>query len=169
MLAAELPPGPPSTLEFAKFRRASDAAHSDSRRGKACGFSTDGSTQRVRHAQDCTQRTRREVEGWRRAGRGSAPRRRSRRARAGSASTQAPYPRSQARSLTSRSLHMSPTLMKQPGAPAGDLEWSEPITADTVRRVACDCAMTRVLLGQTRSRSTSVAALAQSHRPSAER
>ena len=39
------------------------------------------------------------------------------------------------------------TLMKQPGAPAGDLEWSQPITADTVRRVACDCAMTRVLLG----------------------
>jgi hypothetical protein len=39
------------------------------------------------------------------------------------------------------------TLMKQPGAPAGDLGWSEPITADTVRRIACDCAMTRVLLG----------------------
>ena len=39
------------------------------------------------------------------------------------------------------------TLMKEPGAPPGDLEWSEPITADTVRRVACDSAMTRVLLG----------------------
>jgi hypothetical protein len=39
------------------------------------------------------------------------------------------------------------TLMKEPGAPAGELEWSQPITADTVRRVACDCAMTRVLLG----------------------
>jgi hypothetical protein len=39
------------------------------------------------------------------------------------------------------------TLMKDPGAPPGDLEWSQPITADTVRRVACDCAMTRVLLG----------------------
>jgi len=39
------------------------------------------------------------------------------------------------------------TLMKEPGAPAGELDWSQPITADTVRRVACDCAMTRVLLG----------------------
>lgn len=39
------------------------------------------------------------------------------------------------------------TLMKQEGAPAGDLEWSEPIAADSVRRIACDCAMTRVLLG----------------------
>jgi hypothetical protein len=39
------------------------------------------------------------------------------------------------------------TLMKEPGCGAGELEWSEPITADTVRRVACDCAMTRVLLG----------------------
>jgi len=38
------------------------------------------------------------------------------------------------------------TLMKDPGAPAGDLEWSQPITAETVRRIACDCAMTRVLL-----------------------
>jgi hypothetical protein len=41
------------------------------------------------------------------------------------------------------------TLMKAPGAPAGDLEWSQPITADAVRRIACDCAMTRVLLGPT--------------------
>ncbi len=39
------------------------------------------------------------------------------------------------------------TLMKEPGAPPGDLEWSQPITADTVRRLACDCAMTRILLG----------------------
>jgi Domain of unknown function (DUF222) len=39
------------------------------------------------------------------------------------------------------------TLMKENGAPAGDLEWSEPITADTVRRLACDCAWTRVVLG----------------------
>ena len=41
------------------------------------------------------------------------------------------------------------TLMKAPGAPAADLEWAQPITADTARRVACDCAMTRVLLGPT--------------------
>jgi len=39
------------------------------------------------------------------------------------------------------------TLMKEPGSPPGDLEWSQPITGDTVRRMACDCAMTRVLLG----------------------
>jgi hypothetical protein len=39
------------------------------------------------------------------------------------------------------------TLMKETGAPPGELDWSQPITADTVRRVACDCAMTRVLLG----------------------
>lgn len=38
------------------------------------------------------------------------------------------------------------TLMKEPGAPAGDLEWAQPITAETVRRIACDCAKTRVLL-----------------------
>ncbi len=38
------------------------------------------------------------------------------------------------------------TLMKEPGAPAGELEWSQPITAEMVRRIACDCAMTRVLL-----------------------
>ena len=39
------------------------------------------------------------------------------------------------------------TLTKAKGAPAGDLDWSEPITADTVRRLACDCAWTRVVLG----------------------
>jgi hypothetical protein len=39
------------------------------------------------------------------------------------------------------------TLMKEKGASAGELEWSEPITADAVRRVACDCAWTRILLG----------------------
>jgi hypothetical protein len=39
------------------------------------------------------------------------------------------------------------TLAKAPGAPAADLEWSQPITADAARRLACDSAMTRVLLG----------------------
>jgi Domain of unknown function (DUF222) len=39
------------------------------------------------------------------------------------------------------------TLMKEPGAAPADLEWSEPITADTARRLACDCAKTRILLG----------------------
>src|ERR1700674_4254760 len=42
--------------------------------------------------------------------------------------------------------HIS-TLIKEKGAPAGELEWSEPITADTARRLACDCAWTRILLG----------------------
>jgi hypothetical protein len=39
------------------------------------------------------------------------------------------------------------TLLREPGCAAGDLEWSQPITADTVHRIPCDCAMTRVLLG----------------------
>ena len=38
------------------------------------------------------------------------------------------------------------TLAKQPGAPAAELEWSLPITADMARRITCDCAKTRVLL-----------------------
>ncbi len=38
------------------------------------------------------------------------------------------------------------TLTKKPGAPAGELEWGPPINAEMVRRIACDCAMTRVLL-----------------------
>ncbi len=38
------------------------------------------------------------------------------------------------------------TLTKMPGAPAGAIEWSQPINAEVVRRIACDCAMTRVLL-----------------------
>ncbi|HEY8814281.1 MAG TPA: DUF222 domain-containing protein [Candidatus Dormibacteraeota bacterium] len=41
------------------------------------------------------------------------------------------------------------TLAKAPGAPPADLEWSQPITADAARRLACDSAMTRVLLGPT--------------------
>ncbi len=38
------------------------------------------------------------------------------------------------------------TLTKKPGAPAGELDWGQPINAEMVRRIACDCAMTRVLL-----------------------
>jgi hypothetical protein len=41
------------------------------------------------------------------------------------------------------------TLAKAPGAPPADLEWSQPITGDAARRLACDSAMTRVLLGPT--------------------
>jgi hypothetical protein len=39
------------------------------------------------------------------------------------------------------------TLMALPGAPAGELEYSLPISARTVQRLACDCSLTRVLLG----------------------
>jgi len=39
------------------------------------------------------------------------------------------------------------TLLRLPGAPAGELEFSLPISAKTVQRIACDCTITRVLLG----------------------
>ncbi len=38
------------------------------------------------------------------------------------------------------------TLTKKLGAPAGELDWGQPINAEVIRRIACDCAMTRVLL-----------------------
>ena len=39
------------------------------------------------------------------------------------------------------------TLLKQAGAPAADLEFSLPISAEAVERLACDCGVTRILLG----------------------
>jgi hypothetical protein len=39
------------------------------------------------------------------------------------------------------------TLLKQAGAPAADLEFSLPISAEAVERLACDCSVTRILLG----------------------
>ncbi|MEP7105995.1 MAG: DUF222 domain-containing protein [Chloroflexota bacterium] len=39
------------------------------------------------------------------------------------------------------------TLIALPGASAGELEYSLPISAQTVQRIACDCTLTRVLLG----------------------
>jgi hypothetical protein len=39
------------------------------------------------------------------------------------------------------------TLMGLAGAPAGELELSPPISANSVQRFACDCSITRVLLG----------------------
>ena len=30
------------------------------------------------------------------------------------------------------------TLTKQPGSPAAELEWTQPIPAETARRLACD-------------------------------
>jgi hypothetical protein len=38
------------------------------------------------------------------------------------------------------------TLLGLPGAPAGETEFSLPISAKTVERLACDCGITRVLL-----------------------
>jgi hypothetical protein len=39
------------------------------------------------------------------------------------------------------------TLKREVGAPAADLEFSLPISAETVERLACDCSVTRILLG----------------------
>ena len=39
------------------------------------------------------------------------------------------------------------TLSKQPGSPAAELEWAQPIPADTARRIACDCSITPVFRG----------------------
>ena len=39
------------------------------------------------------------------------------------------------------------TLKQNIGAPAADLEFSLPISAATVERLACDCSVTRILLG----------------------
>jgi Domain of unknown function (DUF222)/HNH endonuclease len=38
------------------------------------------------------------------------------------------------------------TLANQPGSPAADLEWAQPIPAETARRLACDAAITPVFL-----------------------
>ena len=40
------------------------------------------------------------------------------------------------------------TLLQRAGAPAADLEFSLPISAAGVERLACDCNVTRILLGQ---------------------
>jgi len=39
------------------------------------------------------------------------------------------------------------TLLQRAGAPAADLEFSLPISARSVERLACDCGVTRILLG----------------------
>jgi uncharacterized protein DUF222 len=39
------------------------------------------------------------------------------------------------------------TLLALPGAPAGELEFGPPIAAETVRRLACDSGVVRILLG----------------------
>jgi Domain of unknown function (DUF222)/HNH endonuclease len=40
------------------------------------------------------------------------------------------------------------TLCQVPGSPAAELEWSQPIPAETARRIACDCALTPVVDGE---------------------
>ena len=40
------------------------------------------------------------------------------------------------------------TLKAMAGAPAGEMEFSVPISSSTVQRMACDCSVTRVLLDQ---------------------
>ena len=39
------------------------------------------------------------------------------------------------------------TLSKQPGSAAAELEWAQPIPAETARRIACDCSLTPVFQG----------------------
>jgi hypothetical protein len=39
------------------------------------------------------------------------------------------------------------TLTKQPGSQAAELEWAQPIPAETARRIACDCSITPVFQG----------------------
>src|ERR1700687_3323720 len=39
------------------------------------------------------------------------------------------------------------TLSRQPGSPAAELEWAEPIPAWTARPIACDCSITPILRG----------------------
>jgi len=39
------------------------------------------------------------------------------------------------------------TLANQPGSPAADLEWAQPIPAETARRLACDAAVTPIFFG----------------------
>ena len=41
-----------------------------------------------------------------------------------------------------------PTLMKEPGSRAAELEWAQPIPAETARRIACDCTLTPVIDGE---------------------
>jgi uncharacterized protein DUF222 len=40
-----------------------------------------------------------------------------------------------------------PTLTKEPRSRAAELEWAQPIPAETARRLACDCTITPILCG----------------------
>jgi len=43
------------------------------------------------------------------------------------------------------------TLANQPGSPAAELEWAQPIPAETARRLACDAAVTRSFSARSQS------------------
>jgi hypothetical protein len=40
------------------------------------------------------------------------------------------------------------TLTKEPGSRAAELEWAQPIPAETARRIACDCSLTPIVDGE---------------------
>jgi hypothetical protein len=40
------------------------------------------------------------------------------------------------------------TLCKEPGSRAAELEWSQPVPAETARRIACDCSLTPIVEGE---------------------
>ncbi len=47
------------------------------------------------------------------------------------------------------------TLAKEPGSRAAELEWAQPIPAETARRLACDCAITPVIRGANKAMAES--------------
>ena len=49
------------------------------------------------------------------------------------------------------------TLTKEPGSRAADLEWAQPIPAETARRLACDSAITPIINGEADHTSRAVA------------
>jgi hypothetical protein len=40
------------------------------------------------------------------------------------------------------------TLARLPGSPAADLDWGQPLPAETLRRIACDCQLTPILVSE---------------------
>src|SRR5216684_4173634 len=59
------------------------------------------------------------------------------------------------------------TLSKEPGSMAAELEWSQPIPAETARRLACDAAITPIIDGEADHTSRVVPGChaARTHRP----
>jgi hypothetical protein len=50
------------------------------------------------------------------------------------------------------------TLTREPGSRAAELEWSQPIPAETARRIACDCAVTPLVEGEAQRTARTVPA-----------